>query len=53
VGWRGIGTRGRREEMWKGCGRVNIIQIHTYINGKTIPVEAISGMGAGDDKGEW
>jgi hypothetical protein len=32
----GVGTSGRREEMWKGCKRVNMKKILCthYVNGK-------------------
>jgi hypothetical protein len=48
-GW--VGTSGRREDMGKGCRRVNMaqmytcVQVYTYINGKMIHVETVPGMG--------
>jgi hypothetical protein len=33
-------------------GRVNIVQIYIHVNGKIIPVESITGMVGGGDKGE-
>jgi hypothetical protein len=43
----GVGTSGSGEEVGKGCGKVNMVQILCtyYINGKMIPVETIPGMG--------
>jgi hypothetical protein len=39
--------------MWgKGVGGCKYC-IHMYVNGKMRPVETISGMGGGRDKGEW
>jgi hypothetical protein len=40
-------TSGSGEEVGKGCGKVNMVQILCtyYINGKMIPVETIPGMG--------
>jgi hypothetical protein len=39
-------TAGQRE-VRKGCRRVNIVQIllHMYVNGITLPVETVPGMG--------
>jgi hypothetical protein len=49
----GIGGRGK--VVGKGPGRLNTVQIlciHTYVNIKMIPLEAIPGMGEGEDKRE-
>jgi hypothetical protein len=42
----GEGTSGSREEIGKGHGRVNIVQIPytRHVKGKMRPVETISGM---------
>jgi hypothetical protein len=43
-------TSGRGEEVEKGYGCVNIVQIlstHMYVNGKMIPIETVSGIGEG------
>jgi hypothetical protein len=43
----GYGTSGRGEEVGKGCGNVNVVQILcTHVcKWKMIPVETIPGMG--------
>jgi hypothetical protein len=51
----GIGTSGREEEVGKGCGKVNIVQIlctHVW-KWKMIPIETIPRTGGGGDKVEW
>jgi hypothetical protein len=45
----GIGTSGKGEVVGKGVGGC----VHMYVSGKMIPVETISRMGGGGDKGEW
>jgi hypothetical protein len=46
---------GRREEVRKGHGTVNIVQILcTHVcKWKMMPVETVPGMGEGGNKGEW
>jgi hypothetical protein len=43
----GDGNNGRGEDIRKGCGRVNMVEIFIlmYVNGKMRPVETIPGMG--------
>jgi hypothetical protein len=50
-----VGTTWSREDIKKGCQRVNIVQllyIHMYANGKIRPIKISPGMGGRDDKGE-
>jgi hypothetical protein len=50
----GVGTSGRRDDIRKGCKRVNKVQILCtkivqimYANGKMRPVETTPGIGEG------
>jgi hypothetical protein len=47
LAWRGLLPVESREEVGKGYGGVNIVQIHLYVNEKLIPVETIPGIGGG------
>jgi hypothetical protein len=52
---KGVGESGGLVPVWLGKRgkRVNTVQkcVHIYANAKTTPVETISGMGGGGDKG--
>jgi hypothetical protein len=43
------------EDVGKGCRSVIWYKycVHTYVNGKMLPVETIPGMEEWRDKGEW
>jgi hypothetical protein len=53
----GVRISGRREEVGKVCGRVNIVEIlYTHVckwKNEMRPVETIPAMGVGTVKGEW
>jgi hypothetical protein len=46
----GVGISGRREDIRKGCRRVNMVEYYAlmYENGKMRPAETILRMGEGD-----
>jgi hypothetical protein len=46
----GVGTSGSREDVGKGCRRVNMVHVHVHVNEKMRPAETIPGMGGGGIK---